>query len=139
MATDNHSTDRLSGDTAPAASVAVWGTLLAAYEELKAAQNAFYAAKISPLVTARDSEQPNTEAARALNRQIGEQEAKFDAYVDRTETAIDAVLFAEAPDLAAVAIKLRIIVDEDAVHYTDAASIMSALSRDVTRLQQREA
>ena len=61
-------------------------------------------------------------------------EARFDALVDRWSAAMEKLLLMEAPSVAAIAIKARVIADDAVSDLDIAPAVAQAIAADLERL-----
>lgn len=97
--------------------VGEWERAVAAYRRTRAAAKKF-----------------EEEYARASAEIEAEVELRFDALVNEWSAAMETLLFVEAPNFAAVAIKARVVADDVVSDLVIAPAVAQAIAADLERL-----
>lgn len=114
-----------------------WGAALETYRTSRADQEAYYARKCRPANDSYNAAAADSPERKALLEAVYKTECGFGTRCSRTLEALGSLIRTPAPNLAAVAVKLDVMLAEEAQHNgpEDIGDYLTTLQSDLRRLR----
>jgi len=106
---------------------ATWKLAVLAEKQARTLMERFRSKELAQIYTAYDQ-------GTATYKEVRQVEDEWDAFTDAHSTAVDLLTLTPAPDLQAVALKVRLAYDDDAYHRDDGYTKLQVLQSDLDRL-----